>query len=739
VKILELITNALKSHKNVVTIIVAGLLMELISAGQYYYTRSLMKKQLDYRVESELQNKAVLIKGVLNLAENTMNEHLWDINRNIAQADSMFDAAQRIIENSPNAEGMCLAFVPYYYPEKGRLFEPYATRSGGKIVVKQLGSEGEHDYTKHPAYQQVEKTMKPFWSDPYEYESDSEVKSLTTYSYPLTDKDGKLIAVGGLDFSLQQIGDTLNVRHLYDSAFGLLLTESGELISGPHEGHPRTHDIEQVVRLINDSTMTRGRSESGLSKVVRMKSEVDGDKAIVYYGSIHGNPHWKLAMVCYDKEVYEELEWMGLQMAALMLLCLLLLAFIILRYAGSERKLIQAQEEQRRIASELSIAKEIQMGMLPKEFPPHSDHRDIEVYGSLLPAREVGGDIYDFFLRNEKLFFCIGDVSGKGVPSAIVMAEIHSQFRMASIRENNPAHIMQTLNSATCEGNEKNIFVTLFIGVLDFPTGRLRYCNAGHDVPYLICPQKAQQLTALPVTANLPIGVFDDFKYQMQQTDIDAGTTIFLYTDGLTEAKNWAHNLMGIERVENGLKNEVHASPQQLIEAMAREVSAFTGQAEQSDDLTMLAVKYAPHKEEYVEQEEITLVNDVAHVVTLNNFVKEITGKLDIDTSKARNIRLAVEEAVVNVMNYAYPAGEKGMIKVQAMYNEQKLKFVIRDTGVSFDPTEANLADTSLSAEERPVGGLGLLLVHDLMDSINYERMGKENVLTLITYYTKGK
>ena len=136
------------------------------------------------------------------------------------------------------------------------------------------------------------------------------------------------------------------------------------------------------------------------------------------------------------------------------------------------------------------------MGMLPKEIQPYADRNDLQIFGSLVPAREVGGDIYDFFLRDEKLFFCIGDVSGKGVPSAIVMAEIHSQFRMASVHETNPAHIMQTLNTASCEGNEKNIFVTFFIGVLDLPTGRLRYCNAGHE--YLTFSRRMATSRSLP-------------------------------------------------------------------------------------------------------------------------------------------------------------------------------------------------------------------------------------------------
>ena len=443
---------------------------------------------------------------------------------------------------------------------------------------------------------------------------------------------------------------------------------------------------------------------------------------------------WQVAVVCYDDEVYEDLLWMRIKIFFLMLLGFGVLGFIIHRFARNERKLNKAQIIQERLGSELRIAQEIQMGMLPKEFLPYPDRNDLQISGSLVPAREVGGDIYDFFLRDEKLFFCIGDVSGKGVPSAIIMAEIHSQFRMATVHETNPAHIMQTLNIASCDGNEKNIFITFFIGVLDLPTGRFRYCNAGHDVPYLIA-NTASEPVPLPVISNIPIGLFPEFEFKMQQTIIEKDTTIFLYTDGLTEAKNPAHKQFGIERIEKTLTGHSDDSPEQMIERMNQQVHAFMEQEEQSDDLTMLSIRYMPKRNEYDHEEEFMLTNDIKHVDDLNKFVDTITTHLNFDKSKAANIKLAVEEAVVNVIEYAYPQGTKGDISVQAMYNKRKLKFVITDSGVAFNPTKSELADTTLSAEDRPIGGLGILLVRELMDSINYERIDNKNTLTLITHY----
>ena len=205
-----------------------------------------------------------------------------------------------------------------------------------------------------------------------------------------------------------------------------------------------------------------------------------------------------------------------------------------------------------------------------------------------MPARAVGGDIYDYFIRDDKLFFCIGDASGKGIPSAMLMAMTHSLFRAASAHENNPAHIMQTINGSTCENNESNMFVTMFIGILDLPTGHLRYCNAGHDIPVVVGKE------ALPAKPNLPVGLFDDFTYQMQETTLEGGSLLFLYTDGLTEAKNNRRQQFSLSRVMAVLEGAASLSPQQLLEKMTAEVHAFVEDAEQSDDLTMLAIRYTP-------------------------------------------------------------------------------------------------------------------------------------------------
>jgi len=545
------------------------------------------------------------------------------------------------------------------------------------------------------------------------------------------------VAVFGIDVSTDILKDTLNYRHLYPSSYNILLTQSGELISAPDSKRVKYSNVEHVVNIINDSTSTKTMSKNGRCKIATFYDPDDNEKGYVYYATFKEKPDWQIAVVCYDKEVFGKLRKMHLILLLSMLAGIIVLGFIVSHFVKNSLKLKEANKAKERIDHELSIAKNIQMEMLPKTYPPYPERSDIDIYGSLVPAREVGGDLFDYFLRDEKLFFCIGDVSGKGVPAALLMAVIHTLFRSASAHENNPARILQSINETSCQGNESHMFVTLFLGVLDLPTGHLRYCNAGHDAPIIMGPT----VTPLPVKANLPIGLFDDFNYEMQQTVLMPNSTMFLYTDGLTEAKNSQRKQFGLQRVQELLTRctQEKKMPREIIETTIQEVHAFVMGAEPSDDLTLLAIHYMPQHFESILSETLTLKNDVRETAKLSSFMKSITEKLELDKSLARQLRLAVEEAVVNVIDYAYPVGIEGDVTIKVMSDNRCLKVIIVDSGVAFDPTAKEKTDITLSAEERQIGGLGILLVRELMDTINYERTDGQNILTLMKLLSNKK
>jgi sigma-B regulation protein RsbU (phosphoserine phosphatase) len=243
------------------------------------------------------------------------------------------------------------------------------------------------------------------------------------------------------------------------------------------------------------------------------------------------------------------------------------------------------------IEQELKVAHDIQMSMLPKTFPPYPERDDVDIFGMVNPAKDVGGDLFDFYIRDEKLFFCIGDVSGKGVPASLVMAMTRSLFRNVSLHVSEPNVIVSALNAAVAEGNETNMFVTVFLGVLDLQTGVLQYCNAGHNSPLLL----DEEVKTLACDANVPIGVIAEMSFSRQEIQLEKTTTIFLYTDGLSEAENSMHALFGEPRINHVAEVQVAQGvkePAAVIYAMNEEVHRFVGEAEQSDDLTMLAIKY---------------------------------------------------------------------------------------------------------------------------------------------------
>ena len=246
------------------------------------------------------------------------------------------------------------------------------------------------------------------------------------------------------------------------------------------------------------------------------------------------------------------------------------------------------------IENELKVAHNIQMSMLPKIFPPYPERKDIDIYGMLTPAKAVGGDLFDFYIRDEKLFFCIGDVSGKGVPASLVIAVTRSLFRNVSSHSSEPGQIATALNKALSEGNETNMFVTFFVGVLNLTDGSLLYCNAGHEAPLLV----GKGIGVLPCDANLPLGIMSDWSFTQQQVTIYPQTVIFLFTDGLSEAEDADHMQFGEERilaVAEKVLSQQQLQSQIFIDEMADAVNHFVGDAEQSDDLTMLALQYKPN------------------------------------------------------------------------------------------------------------------------------------------------
>lgn len=682
-------------------VVIAAVMVELISIMQYERIRGIMKEEMEMRSRLAVNARAQTIEHALDLAETTMRENLWDVRSSMAHPDSIFPAMVRLINDNPLVVGGCLALSPDYYPSKGRLFEPYAVKQeDGTITVSQIAGP-EHDYTQNEEYIWVLEHRTPSWTDPYSYGPDS--LDFATYSYPIMDSKGEIIAVCGIDIDLSWLGDTLNTHQPSPSSFAIMLTEEGELVTGPSESRIPPSRVEEAVSFVNGKLPESAKIDFEITKT-----------------KLRTDPFWQVVEVYRPEDAFARMRKMRAQQMWLILIGLLIMYFMIARFARNEKKLRQASEEQARMGGELAVASRIQQEMLPKVFPSY-------VYGTLEPAREVGGDLFDFFVRDGKLFFCIGDVSGKGVPAAMLMSMIRSLFRLLSQKQESPSNILSTLNNELCRGNDTNMFITFFMGCLDLYSGVLRFGNAGHDKPFLV----SKEITLLPTKSNLPLGIFPNTSYEDQTLVLAPGTSLFLYTDGLTEAKNEERKQFergGVIKVLRTFMADKNTSLEKLVSSMSQAAHRFAGNAPQSDDLTMLAVRFAP---ENVLHEEIVLHNNVEEVTRLSAFVKDFLGKLEMDRKVAAGLRLALEETAVNVINYAYPEGETGSLTILADTNHQEVRFTLIDSGMPFDPTTVLEADTTLDAQNRPIGGLGVLLTRRLTDSISYTRVEGQNVLTL--------
>ena len=727
----EIWNRLFRVRSGLAIIILVALLIELTGAIQYYFTHAAISKEARSLAQKELEVIDATVKGHLYEVEMVVKCMALRVENHLNSPESINEVLKDMLKACPNIVNCAVTFIPNYYPEHGRWYEPLATRNDdGSIDIIQTGGP-DHDYFELPLYKTTMECDSDYWSEPY-WNVAGHQMMVASYSRVIKDEHGKTVGLLCADVPLDWLEQIANNKHIYPSSFIMMMSREGRLIVYPVDKskvlNQRVQDIHDGRHKTADELNSRMMAgESGEMEVINLK----GEKRLVYFAPVGSDVGWSIAVVYNKKEVYSDLRRLQVLILLLAIFGMALMGYIIWRTARNQLRMQEINAANERIGSELRVASNIQQGMLPKKYPPFPSRNDIDIYASLTPAKEVGGDLYDYLIRDEKLYFCIGDVSGKGVPASLVMAVVRSLFHTITAHESRPAQILDIMNRAGSHSNDQLMFVTFFIGILDLPTGRLRYCNAGHDAPLLIADGKPVQLDVVP---NLPIGIDKTLKYTAQETTINPGTTLFLYTDGLTEAMDINHRQFTLKRVMDVLNNACEqnkTSATELLEQMSAAVSNFVQKAEPSDDLAMMAINYSKPTREPKIEKTISLANDIKEVQQLTEFITSVTDELNIDAGTASQVRLAVEEAVVNIMNYAYTQGDKESIDVRATGFTNQLVVRISDKGAAFDPTSYTSADITLRAEERPIGGLGIHLVRQYMDAINYERIDNQNILTL--------
>ncbi len=720
--------TSLQIGNSLALLILAAILIQVSGAVQYYFARNGIRNEVEHHAKTEMMVRHLEIQQMVSAVESAVENVRWLLDWAADNPETIYPILEEFVKSNPDICGCAFAFEPNHFEDMGLWYEPYVLRDANGLLIQKQIADSLHDYHQMNWYKEGLVAESGRWTEPY-IDNEGAHGMVCTYTIPIHNKVGDPVAVFAADLSLNWLTDKFSMQE--DSKeVSFLVSREGRLLACPDKDMIMKYSLQDIKTLNGDAKIESINKDmlAGNEGSANLKDS-NGDTRIIYYSPVGGRTGWLMAIIFSEKEMYKGLRSVGLKLQILMILGLALMVYIMWRMVRGFKRLQTISAEKERIGSELRIASNIQNGMLPKTFPPYPDLDELALYGTLMSAKEVGGDLYDFSVRDYKAYFCVGDVSGKGVPASLVMAVTRSLFRSVSARIEDPGQIMSQINNAMSEMNENSMFVTLFIGVLDLHTGNLTYSNAGHCAPVLL----GEKPTPVKMDANIPVGIMADWQFTSQSVTLKPGQTLFIYTDGLTEAENATQKQFGEERMMEILAKS-DTTPRPLIENIIQEVRNFVGQAEQSDDLTMLAVQFTkPRASEptHIISNSIILHNDVQEVPVMTEFVERTAEQANLDPSVTMTLTLAIEEAVANVMKYAYPKGEVGPIEINATINDGSLSFTIKDSGTPFDPTQVKKADITLSAEEREIGGLGLHLIRNIMDTVEYHHTSNQNILTL--------
>ena len=694
--------------------------------------------------------------------------------------DTMMSIVRQVIQSNERLKGVGIAFRPNYYKSKGRLFFNYVYRKNDNTFTERIQQGNDTaDYTKRIWFNKALKSKRDYWTDPY-IDYDNKVDFMTSYVLPCLDSHGHVYAVLLADVDLQRLTSDLNDLRPYKNSYSFIITRQGQYVAHPNKKFILRQNIFEQAEEKGDKELATVGEQMIIDKNGAFVTKADGKKVLFCYAPMKSTG-WMVCSVTPYASVMRNLGSATFTIIAILVIGLILLSVsiqLLVKYISKPikeltdasyliargnfdvqlpdvetkddiRKLHDAfaymQESlgkyidevestaraKERIQSELSIARAIQMGLVPKEFSPFADYAELELFALLTPAKEVGGDFYDFFIRDGKLIFAIGDVSGKGVPAALVMAITRTLFRMTSTTEDSPAKIVRNLNNAIAENNDTNMFVTFYAGSLDLTTGELTFCNAGHNAPVII--DKDGSTVFQQVDCNLPLGITPDFEFTNQTTTLPKGCAMLLYTDGLTEAENKEKELFGDERTREAAEACANLEAKDIIGGITERLSAFVGDAEQSDDLTMMCFRLNENAAEQANMRRLVINNKLEESAKLVPFMDMVAEELNMPQETKSALNLAIEEVLVNVIQYAYPPETTKKITLTARWTEDRkyVTFTLKDCGKAFDPLKADVADTDLSLEDRPIGGLGILLMRDIMDTVGYQRLNGENILSM--------
>lgn len=667
--------------------LVAAVLVIVVCSAYFLYLRYRIRTDADMRAHRMLTQAGKAISSRMGRVETIADAMHPFAEHSLDDPDEMYTISSYMVESTLQVTSAGVAFIENYYPEKGRWFLAYAGYpwDSDTLVTKQLGGEN-HDYFKMEWFQRGLESDNGAWSDPY-FDQGGGCGEMMTYARAIHDSTGRKVGVVAVDFTLDSLAAIVHSMQLYPHSYCTLVSLStDEVIVGP-----------------SDEDKAKGR-------------------CYLYTEIIEGK-NLMLTLTITNADMYHRLHRATLAFFLLVLVIFISISLIAHSFLKNLWQLGEERLKNQHIEDELAIARKIQMSLMPSQIKGEGLISKLDISGFLQPARFVGGDLYDYYVRDNKLIFCIGDISGKGVPAAMLMSISHSLFRTVSAHVEDPGRIVKALNDSVSDNNPDCMFLTLFLGVIDLESKVLSFCNAGHNPPVWIHNGKAEFIESEP---DMILGIETGISYTTHQLQMNAGDTLFLYTDGLSEAENVWKNLFGEQRILETAAGFDKISAEEQIGMMQHAVRDFVGEAEQSDDLTMLAIRFQSC------DNSLVLENDIQEMDKLEPFLNDFFERNKLDMSLLPQMDLALEEAIANVIMYAYPEGQRGTVEIALEMKEGHLQTCVSDAGTPFNPLQQPDAKLSSSIEERPIGGLGIHLIKEIMDEVVYQYKDGKNILTMI-------
>ena len=603
----------------------------------FYQSREAVRQEAISHATQILDKTSLRVEGILNRVEVAAGMTEWLVQRHPDKADSMFVYSRGMLLNNPDFYNCSIAFEPYYFKDKGLYFSAYSKHNGDSIRTIQGGSEN-YQYFFADWYLMPTLLGHACWTEPY---MDLDVATntsemVTSYCQAIKDNDGRVIGVINTSLSLNWLSQTISATKPYPNSYSIMIGRGGTYFVHPDSTKITrqtifTQTLEEPDTALASLGHAMQRGEEGMHEM-----HIGGEHCYVFYKPL-GKTGCSMAIVCPESDIFGGFDRLRRTVMTIVTVGLLLMLYLFIRiitrelsplrrlareaetiasgqfdtqlpdfervdeigqlsqsFGNMQQSLVRYIEELKdttaqkaSIESELNVANSIQMSMLPSVFP---DREGLDMYASMTPAKEVGGDLYGYLLKDDTLYFCLGDVSGKGVPASLFMAQVTRLFRTLANQQLPPAEICTHMNDALSgDENPTNMFVTLFIGMLDLQSGHLSFCNAGHNPP--IIGGGANHGEFLEMKPNFPIGVLPGLEFEGEEIANIHGRALFIYTDGLNEAENREHEQFGDERLLDILRNTHFDSAKQIIETLAAEVEKHRDGADPNDDLTMMCLR----------------------------------------------------------------------------------------------------------------------------------------------------